>query len=280
MTVTDPATNEPKPEEARDSGLVQVIARAASILWVLREHPEGLSLSQLAKETHLARSTVHRIISTLEVERFVTWVGPNGRVRLGLGLATLGAAVSTDLRRELRPYLESLSLDVDETVDLAVLDRDRVLFIDQVTSLQRLQAVSGIGLTFPLHCTANGKAMLSLLPDEQVIPLLPSKLQSYTPRTLTSRDELLEELRTIRTTGLAFDREEHNVGICAIGAAFKDPSGTLACISIPVPSIRFYGNEDRFSLALDKTARDIRQFFSSTHQARGPAGTLQGGLYR
>lgn len=239
-----------------------MISRAASILWVLRDHPEGYSLSQLAKETGLARSTVHRIIGSLEAERFVSWVGPNGRVRLGLGLASLGAAVSTDLRRELRPYLEGLSLDLDETVDLAVLDKDNALFIDQVASPQRLQAVSGIGVTFPLHCTANGKALLALLPEDQARALLPTSLKAFTPRTQVAVDDLFTELKTIRATGLAFDREEHNVGICAIGAAFIDTSGTLAAISIPVPSIRFYGNEERLSLAIAKTASAIRRLFA------------------
>jgi len=254
---------ESKEIEGRDTGLVQVISRAISMLWVLRDHPEGLSLSQLAKETGLARSTVHRIISTLEAERFVASVGPNGKVRLGLGLASLGSAVSTDLRRELRPYLEGLSLEIDETVDLAVLDKDKALFIDQIAAPQRLQAVSGIGVTFPLHCTANGKAMLALLPEGQLMPLIPGKLPAYTPKTKTLRAELLAELDAVRKSGLAFDREEHNIGICAIGSAFRDPSGTIAAISIPVPSIRFYGNEERFALAVEKTASAIRRFFAS-----------------
>jgi DNA-binding IclR family transcriptional regulator len=252
-----------KENEGRETGLVQVISRAISMLWVLREHPEGLSLSQLAKETGLARSTVHRIIGTLESERFVASVGPNGKVRLGFGLASLGAAVSTDLRRDLRPYLEGLSLEIDETVDLAVLDKDKALFIDQIAAPQRLQAVSGIGVTFPLHCTANGKAMLALLPAEQLTPLLPIRLPSYTPKTKTSRAELLAELESVRNSGFAFDREEQHIGICAIGAAFRDPSGTIAAISIPVPSIRFYGNEERFSLAIEKTVSAIRKFFAT-----------------
>ncbi len=247
--------------EGRDTNSVQVISRAAAILWTLREHPEGLSLASIAKATGLARSTVYRIVSTLEAERFVAWVGPNGRVRLGLGLATLGAAVSTDLRRELRPYLEGLSVEIDETVDLAVLDKDKVLFIDQIATPRRLQAVSSVGVTFPLHCTANGKAMLSLLSEERLEPLLPARLPAFTPKTTVTREELLLELASIRACGIAFDLEEHAEGICAIGAAFLLPSGIIAAISIPVPSIRFYGNEDRIASALKRTAESIRGFF-------------------
>ncbi len=252
-----------KSDEGRESGMVQVIERAARMLWVLRDHPAGLSLSGLAKETGLARSTVHRIVATLESERFVSSVGPSGKVRLGLGLATLGAAVNTDLRKELRPYLDGLSLEIDETVDLAVLDKDKALFIDQVSSPQRLQAVSGIGVTFPLHCTANGKAMLALLPEDQLKPLVPPRLEAFTPRTKTSGVDLLVELAEIRATGLAFDLEEHDTGICAIGAAFRDSSGAIAAISIPIPSIRFYGNEERLSRAVEKTASAIRRYFAT-----------------
>ena len=105
-----PLTGPNKREDRPANGGVQVIVRAVNILRALKGHPEGLSLSQIAKEVGLARSTVHRIVSTLEAERFVTAVSSNGRVRLGSALASLGAHVNSDLRRELRPYLEGLFL--------------------------------------------------------------------------------------------------------------------------------------------------------------------------
>lgn len=237
-------------EHHRENGGVQVIARAASILRVLKRHPQGLSLSQIAKEVRLPRSTVHRIVGALEAERFVTSASPDGRIRLGPGLVPLAGLVNGDLRRGLRPYLESLHHEVNETIDLAVLDEDQLLFIDQIAAPHRLQAVSGIGVTFPLHCTANGKALLAELPREEVERLIPEQLPALTPNTITTRARLLEELERVKVERVAFDREEHTIGICAVGVAVHDPMGRSAAITIPVPSIRFYGNEERLAAAL------------------------------
>ncbi len=249
--------------EQRDHGGVQVIARAADILRTLKGHSQGLSLGQIAKEVGLARSTVHRIVSALEAEQFVTTASPDGRIRLGLGLAPLAAWVNSELRYQLHPFLESLSKEVDETVDLAVLDRNVVFFVDQVAVPHRLQAASAIGATFPLHCTANGKALLAQMPDEQVERLVPESLQVFTAQTITTRERLLEELRRIRIERIAYDREEHTEGICAVGATIRDAMDNLAAITIPVPSIRFYGNEQRLSSALLHTCQRIAQRFDA-----------------
>lgn len=250
-------------ERPSSDGNVQVIARAISILRTLRSHPEGLSLSQIAKEVDLARSTVHRIVSTLEADQFVTAVSTSGGYRLGPALAVLGAAVNHNLRDQLRPFLEQLFAEINETIDLAVLDGNQLVFVDQIATPQRLRAVSGIGVSFPLHCTANGKAMLAKLTQAQIDQHLPGVLPSFTANTITNRQQLEQELAQIREVGIAFDREEHTLGICAVGAAFWDPLGTLAAISIPVPSIRFYGNEQLLVEALLRSCGKIQAYLAS-----------------
>lgn len=223
----------------------------------------GLNLAKLAQEVGLARSTVHRIVSTLESEKLVSTASPDGRIQLGIELISLGAAVNSDLRRELHPYLEGLSIEVDETVDLAVLDDDRLLFLDQIARPRRLRAVSGVGMSFPLHCSANGKAYLATMTVEQVEVLIPEHLQTFTPNTLSTRHDLLRELEQIRAAGgIAFDREEHTQGICAVGSMVRGPLGQVAVISIPVPSVRFAGNEDTFATSLRRTVDQINLRFS------------------
>ncbi len=202
-------------------------------------------------------------MTALAAEHFVTSASPNGRIRLGLGLAPLAAVVNSELRDELRPYLEQLSREADETVDLAMLDEDRVYFIDQIPVPHRLRAVSAVGATFPLHCSANGKAFLAELPLDQVERLVPERLQPFTPYTITSREQLLEELQRIRVERVAFDREEHTIGICAVGATIRDALGNLAAITIPVPSIRFYGNEQKLAAMLLHTCGRIRRDFGT-----------------
>ncbi|WML42029.1 IclR family transcriptional regulator [Neobacillus sp. OS1-2] len=240
---------------------VQVISRAANILRILREHPKGLSLSQIAKEVNLARSTVQRIVAALEQENFVAAASQKGGIRLGPEIAMLAAAVHSDLREEMRPFLIQLSNQVNETVDLSILDNGKVLFVDQIIAAHPLQATSQPGAAFPLHCTANGKAILASLPVVEVEKLLPEHLNQYTENTVTNREELLKELEVIRKEGVAFSREEHIHGICAVGAVVYDSMGNLSAVSIPLPATRFYGNEEKLTACLLKTCQLLNQHF-------------------
>jgi DNA-binding IclR family transcriptional regulator len=250
---------------------VQAIARAARILAALEAAPGGLSLAQIAQRVGLPRSTVHRIVRALTSEQFLVPVSAAGGVRLGPRLAGLASAALGELRQQIRPQLERLSYEINETVDLAVLDRDRVIFIDQVATPQRLQAVSAVGSRFPAHCTANGKALLAELSPEQVEALLPAKLERLTRHTITSRAKLLRELDQVRAEGVAFDREEHTEGICAVGKTIADGSGSRAAITIPLPALRFYGRERPIAKALMQACTSITDLLAGASGGLGSA---------
>jgi DNA-binding IclR family transcriptional regulator len=234
---------------ANDKSQVQVIARASTILRALEDENKGLSLGQIAQRVNLARSTVQRIVAALETEKLVIAATPNGRVRLGPAILRLAASVRSDFLTLARPYLERLSAELHETVDLAMVKKDQLIFIDQVIGSQRLRAVSAVGETFPLYCTANGKAYLAQLTDAAVEKLIGRAYEARTPRTLTQLGALLRELAEARRTGAAYDREEHTLGICAVGVALHDPLGNPMAISVPVPSQRF---EDRAGLIAER----------------------------
>ena len=241
-------------ENDSSGGGVQAIARAAAVLRALERAPEGLSLSELAAATELPKSTTHRILSALAAEQLVAH--ERGAVRLGAAAARLGAASGEALGERLRPLLLGLRRDLDETVDLSVLDGAYVRFVDQVPAPRRLRATSSVGELFPLHCTANGKALLAALPEERVLDLLPAALPRLTSRTIASREQLLEELAGIRARGVAFDREEHTEGICAVGAVvFAGEDTAAAAISVPVPSQRFGAGEAHIAKATAAAAK-------------------------
>jgi DNA-binding IclR family transcriptional regulator len=248
------ATTPPRSPAA--NGGVQVIARAAQILRALEGEPGGLSLSQLADRIDLPRSTVHRVVSALAAEGLVAAASPNGRVRLGPELARLAVASRRELRQELRPYMERLFETLNETVDCAVLDGDRLRFVDQIAAPHRLRAVSAVGATFPLHCTANGKALLAELPADEVSRMLPSRLKRYTDNTMTARADVMRELDEVRKRGVAYDREEHTVGISAAGFAVHDAFGSLAALSVPLPTQRFEGRERKVLETMVAVRRD------------------------
>jgi DNA-binding IclR family transcriptional regulator len=106
-----------------------------------------------------------------------------------------------------------------------------------------------VGETFPLTCTANGKAYLAQLPDAAVEKLIGRVYAPRTPNTITRLEALLKELAAARRSGVAFDREEHTLGICAVGVALQDPLGNPMAISVPVPSQRF---EERRALIAER----------------------------
>jgi len=222
---------------------IQVIARAAAILRELKHEPVGLSLGQIAKRVGLPRSTVQRIVGALATEKLLVSASPSGRFRLGPALLRLASSIRTDLGYFVRPFVVKLSADLRETVDLAVLQGDHLVFIDQVIGSQRLRTVSAVGETFPLHCTANGKAFLAHYSDADIERIIGRTYERRTPHTLTRLDALLADIRRVRKSGVGFDREEHSVGISAAGVAFRDPDGNSLAISVPVPTLRFIAEE-------------------------------------
>jgi DNA-binding IclR family transcriptional regulator len=233
---TSPATATPRPK-GRHS--VQVIARAANVLRALEGESKGLSLGQIAQRVGLARSTVQRIVEALHEEHFLIAASPTAGVRLGPALIRLAASAHVDFDLITRPLLAELSQKVGETVDLSVLKGSVAVFTDQVQGVHRLRAVSAVGETFPLHCSANGKALLSVVDEQKLDRLLRGPLARLTANTIVQRADLVKTIESVRRSGVAYDLEEHTEGICAVGTAFLDPIGRAVALSIPVPTTRF-----------------------------------------
>jgi PAS domain S-box-containing protein len=162
-----------------------------------------------------------------------------------------------------RTRLIDLARDLGETVDYAAIRGDSLVFIDQIAGAQRLRAVSAVGEIFPLSCTANGKAFLAQLGDEAVEALIGRDYPARTPHTITDLAGLLTELARIRRAGYAVDREEHTVGICAVGVALRNRFGHPVAISVPVPTMRFQGREQAIGERLLRTKRQLEADFST-----------------
>lgn len=247
---------------------VQVIARAAALLRALGGQSQGLTLGQVAKAVGLPRSTVQRLVDALAAEGFVMAASATSGVRLGPALLALAAATRFHMAEVARDTLQALAKACGETVDLSLLDQDKATFIDQVPGTHRLTAVSAVGLSFPLHASANGKALMATLDDAALARLrhrLP--LRASTPHTITSWEALMQDLAAVRRSGVAHDREENALGICAIAVALKGPSGEPVAISIPVPTQRFGSTETELTrLLVEHAARLQRRLEGSGTQ--------------
>lgn len=220
----------------REDGL-QVLRRAAAALDEIATAPGRLRMVDVGANLGLAKSTARRLMVALVDVGFAT-VDDNGRYLLGDRLLGLTGADSASLASLLRPVIERVARATGETVDLSVLRGRQMWFIDQIESAHRLRAVSAVGGRFPLHDTANGKAALALLDDEQI------------------PDGLLPEIEEVRRTGIGYDRDEHTAGISAAGIAGRLPGGHIVAISVPAPTGRFQANAAVIIDALRAAAAD------------------------
>lgn len=207
-----------------DSGVSSVV-RALGILQAFAQAEGALSLGELSARVGMPKSSVHRLVSTLEREGFLSRHAETGRYQLGLAVLKLAgpALASIDLRQVARPALEGLARELQDTVHLAVLDRGEVIYIDKIESPSRVQMVSHIGGRCPAHCTGLGKAMLAYLSEDEVGRIVEERgLSALTPATITSTDSLRVELQAIRARGYAVDEGEHEAMVRCVAAPIHD----------------------------------------------------------
>lgn len=239
---------------------IQVIARAAAILRLLKDDQSGMSLGQIAGALDLPRSTVQRIISALQAERLVMTDSKGRGIRLGPEIATMAEATRHNIVESCRLHLLELMQATGETADLSVMRGVGMIFLDQVPGTHRLRTVSSVGEVFPLTTTANGKASLSLLPAEAAAALARDEWDRRGVKS--DLDRFMAKLEMIRQTGLAYDLDQHTSGICAIGFAFKSQSRDIHAISVPVPTTRFEDVRAGVEAALQKTSRHIHKLMA------------------
>jgi len=244
----------------KDRAGVQVIARAAALLHALKQHPDGLTLGELAKLLSLPRSTVQRIVDALHAEHLVIAASLSRGVRLGPAILALAAATRFEIAEVARPTLQQIARECGETVNLSLLDDGRAVFVEQVAGIHRLRADSGVGFSLPLHSNAAGKTMLAAMSEASLRDIRPTlQLTQLTPNTIITWDALEEALKTIRETGIATDFEENVLGICGLGTALHLPNGGLAAISIPVPAQRFADSRVHLQTLLETHCNRLRQ---------------------
>jgi DNA-binding IclR family transcriptional regulator len=222
---------------------MQLISRAAAVLRALEGQPAGISLGQIAKATGLPRPTVQRIVDALCVESMVMVDPLQGGVRLGPLLARLATSIRIDLVGLARPHLEQLAWTARESVAMTVLQDGKVVVIAIVTPpTQAVRLTASIGSTWPLHSSAEGKALLSGLPEPAIRAMLPQPLEARTPNTITDVKVLIAELTGAAPSGILTDHEGTAIGISSVAARLVDASGTRYAISILLPTSRFEAN--------------------------------------
>jgi IclR family transcriptional regulator, KDG regulon repressor len=221
---------------------IQAIERATRVLDCFDFDKPELSVRDVAAGAGLHKSTAHRILMALQYNGLVAQDPETGCYHLAIKLFKLGqqAVARLKLREVAKPFLRRLMEESKETAYLAVLDTDRVIYLDRVEGPHALGMPFRPGRCVAMHCTSLGKALLSCLSDAEVRQVVPAEpFVRHTAKTLRNVEALVEELQTVRRRGWALVDEEAEVGLRCVGAPVRDYSGTLvAAISISGPSTR------------------------------------------
>ncbi|RFU47609.1 IclR family transcriptional regulator [Paraburkholderia sp. DHOC27] len=204
------------------------------------EGPVGVT--ELARQVDMDKSSVSRMLRTLETAGYVSQDPVSKSYLLGLTLVHLGQKVlrRLNLRNAARGSLEALAMKSGECAHIAVLVGGRALYIDQATPARGVSIDAPVGTLAPLHCTALGKCLLAFQPALAIEALLPSlNLEAFTRRTLTDIGSITRDLEQVRERQVSFDDEEFSVGVrCIATPVFKHDGTVAAAIGLSGPSPR------------------------------------------
>lgn len=227
---------------AQAAGGVKSLVRALSILVALAECGEGLTLAALSKRLGLPPSTAHRLLTTLQRQRFVRFDSTSMSWRIGVQAFTVGSAFaqSSDIVALAKPYMRRLMEQTGETVNLYVLSGEGAICMAQVQSPQMVRAISRPGGALRMHRSAAGKAMLAHMPKDQVADIVMKHgLPRATQNTIVSPRKLEAELAKTRERGFAIDNEEFVLGLRCVAAPLLDERGVAhAALSVAGPKAR------------------------------------------
>ncbi|MBN1992928.1 MAG: IclR family transcriptional regulator [Anaerolineae bacterium] len=220
---------------------IQSVQRALAILRCFTREDTELGVTHISKQLALHKSTVSRLLSTLEQEGFVEKNPVTEKYRLGLQLVTLAgiALEQIDLREVAAPYLSQLAEVTQETVNIVVLSGNECMNIDGAASPRPIRYVGRIGRRTPCHCTAAGKVLLAYLPPEAQQQILPNPLTRFTDKTIIDFDVLRQALAKIYAQGYAITHEEHQTDLSAVAAPIFDHSErVVAAVTVSGPTYR------------------------------------------
>jgi IclR family transcriptional regulator, KDG regulon repressor len=225
-----------------DISSVQTVDRAITLLKIIANSRSPVSLAELVEQTGLNRTTVYRLLSTLEkhdlVEREIATKG----YQIGYETTRLvdGSTKYAPLIRRSLASMERLRDIFDESVLLGVPKAFQVLTIAQLNTNHSIRIVDYVNLTSPLHCSSNGKILLSTFSDEELDIFLERPLEKLTPFTITDPDELRKELQIVRERGFGTTFGELDENENGISAPIKDKDENIvAFLSIAGPGFRF-----------------------------------------
>ncbi len=242
---------------------IRVLTRTAEILDCFSAMEPEKSLTGLASETGLHKSTVYRILETLEGLNWVRREAKSGLYRLGVGIFELGsrAVCGLNFYNVSRSYMDDLVNLTGQSVHLVVHDNGEALYLNKIEKPGAfITQPSNVGYRLPMHCTAVGKVLMAFMSKKEVEAIIQKKgLPRFTENTIVEKDDLLRALSEIRSKGYALDDEEIKVGLRCIAAPIKGHTGNVVA-TISVSGLTSFFNDEKLpelTKGVTGTARKI-----------------------
>ncbi|MEP9393821.1 IclR family transcriptional regulator [Gordonia sp. VNQ95] len=230
----------PAPSGATPSGAVQSVDRALAVLELIGAMGSA-GITELAAELGVHKSTVSRIVGSLESRGFVEPEPGSRKYRIGFTVVRLASSTnaSLDLSKQGQEICEKLAGEFGETTNLAVLGGNQAVNIVEAQGTSSVALQTWVGQTSPAHATSSGKVLLSALSDNEIRELFAGGLTRYTDHTITDIEALLTDLAQVRERGWAIADEELEVGLVAIAAPIRDQTGAvISALSVSGPRYR------------------------------------------
>ncbi|MEJ1159430.1 IclR family transcriptional regulator [Prosthecomicrobium sp. N25] len=266
---SSPARDRPSgPAGLEPKHTIPAIDRMMDVLGVLERREAGASITALAAELAVPRTTVYRILNTLQAHDMVQR-DPGGSYRLGRRILRLAAhvspaAVDVDLAAVAQPFLDRLSADLGASVKLSVIDHEGVYVLAVAQGRREYALTVAPGQRMPIHAGAASKLLLAHLPPDQQAWWLSRPLQAFTARSITDPKRLRAELARIIRQGWAQDRGEHAPSIHAYAAPVVGREGrVVAALSVPFLLGTAPDRMEQMRLAAIATARAISDTIAS-----------------
>ncbi len=232
------------------------------MLYTIGRNKDRLSLSQLARDVGLPRTTVVRLLETLHAVGAVKTASRKNEYQLGDKLVALltGTSWTEQILAIAQPSLQRLAVETGETVYLCLPDGERVLFASQIDSRYKIRMDDSTGWRTPMHPTAAGKLFLAHRSPEAQMTYMGRELERYTELTLTSLEAFHDQFTQILDSGISWTRDEFEIGYIGVAAPIFNEAGDVvgaAALSAPKFRIEDADHEERVGLLVRDTAQQI-----------------------
>jgi DNA-binding IclR family transcriptional regulator len=247
-------------DAAEDAYLSPPVQRATRLLRRIAEGDRVTNMSRTARDLDISRTTLLRLLHTLEAERFIEPAGDAGW-RIGAGLIGIAAHAfgSGDLAEAAQPVLHRLAETLGLSAHLGVLDGREVVYLVRRTPNASFVSNIRVGSRLPAHAANMGRIMLAHLPEAEVRALYAGvPMPASTAHTPTTLDGLLARLAQDREAGLAWSDGHYEPGIASVAAAVRDATGRpVAAINVSGQAASFDAHRARIGTAVAEAASDI-----------------------